>query len=157
MSATHLSNTALGALLFVGFLALMLVKPVEQAWDDATTPQPWFTVEVATPDHAANTNPFVRYNRFPERVLAGDWFVTVSRLTDVGAQFVCNGTGPANYSPYRENRLSMRLHTFIGNDGCDWQGGRYEMCVEYILTDPTRDVTRSFGPVCDRFVVTAVR
>lgn len=155
MSATHLSNTALGVLLLLGFLVLMLIKPVEQAWDDATTPQPWFAVAISTPDHVANANPFVRYDRFPQRVVTGDWFVTVSRLAEDGAQFVCNGTGSANYSPYRENRLNMRLDTFIGNENCDWQGGLYEMCAEYILSDPSRDVTRSFGPICDQFMVIA--
>lgn len=141
-----------GRALIVAFLVMLLLKPAQRMFDDISTPQPWFDVEIVVPDHLEGEDPMVRYTRTINRALYGTWSVTLSsRQPGERFAYVCSGSGYEAYSPATSGTVSQPFDEFIGKN-CEMGPGEYRICANFDLRDRSQ-TSRFFGPFCTEFLV----
>lgn len=150
IQSMEIGDKAFGWTVLAAFLVFLAHRPVLQAVDDLTTPQPWFEVSFTIPDHKIGEVPDVQYRRSIQRALRGHWSVRIFS-PPAARPYLCAGSGYAYYQPEISGTITMSLHDFIGSR-CRPNAGTYTACSLYELTDK-RDVTREFGPFCTGFTV----
>lgn len=152
MKPYFVSNSRMGTLLVIAFLIVLLYKPILEAYDDYSTPQPWFAAAFDVPSYEAGQDPLIAYHLTVNRPVHGVWTSSVYRQEDKSTvSLVCSGGGYAYYHKDANGTMLMPLSRFIGAS-CDISKGEYRICTNYDLEDD-RGIDRSFGPFCDFFNV----
>lgn len=135
-----MSNKRLGIMIVAGWLALLLAKPIADTFDNLTTAQPWFNVELELEGDQ------MIYTREINRWLRGDWTASVQIPAGEGRWMsICSGSGRSIYRPDASGTVHRDFETFTG--GCIEPAGRYRLCADYMMRDQ-RGLIRPFGPFC---------
>lgn len=151
LRSLEVGDRAFGWVVLLAFITLIIHRPIMDKINDLTTPQPWFSSSFSIPDFRQGENPQITYSRKVNRPLTGHWSVRI--FSPPGEDpYVCSGSGFAYFQPELSGVVPYDLWSFVGTECRPWPGD-YRACSLYELTDH-RDVTRSFGPFCDKFKVT---
>ncbi|WP_305972643.1 MULTISPECIES: hypothetical protein [unclassified Mameliella] len=139
MTTRDVSNKTLGVLLVVGWLVLLLLQPLLDAWDDRPSQRPWIDVSLQL------IGDQVDYTREIKRVLRGEWTVSVQVETPGGWRTICDGDGKWTYRPETSGTIRMPFARFT--EGCPQPVRPHRLCVDYVMDD-MRGRRRLFGPFC---------
>ena len=143
-----ISNKVFGFCILIGWICILLIKPISDKIDDLTSLQPWFDAEIVLYREGELIK--VKYTKWINRHMSAEpWhgWLEYPNKNNVW-QKECSGSGNDSYDPSKSGTVYYTIEYFTGsNKECKTEHEVFRVCADWAMYD-RNGRKKFFGPIC---------